>query len=54
MATSVEARLRKKFQTDAKISLTAPDRGTLSLSFYSADDLERLLDLLLGPNRDLH
>jgi hypothetical protein len=39
-------------QTDVRVSLSGPDRGTIELSFYSAEDLERILDLMLGVNRE--
>jgi len=48
----LEDELRRRLQTDVKIRLTAPERGTIEVSFYSADDLERVLDLVLGPNRE--
>ena len=48
----LEDELRKRLQTDARIKLTGPERGTIEVSFYSADDLERVLDLVLGANRE--
>ena len=42
----IEDRLRRHFQTDVRIDLSAADRGTIQISFYSADDLERLLEIL--------
>jgi ParB family transcriptional regulator, chromosome partitioning protein len=48
----IEDELRRRLQTDVQISLTAKDKGTLRVSFYSADDLERLLDLILGSSRE--
>lgn len=42
---SLEQRLRKHFQTDVSITLKAPDRGNLTIAFYSTDDLDRLLEL---------
>lgn len=48
----LEDELRRRLQTDARIKLTGPERGTIEVSFYSADDLERVLDLVLGPNRE--
>jgi ParB family chromosome partitioning protein len=48
----LEDELRKRLQTDARIRLTGPEKGTVEISFYSADDLERVLDMVLGPNRD--
>ena len=43
--------LRRRLQTDVSISVGANERGELRVSFYSADDLERLLDLIIGPER---
>ena len=48
----LEDELRRKLQTDARIRLSGPERGLLEISFYSADDLERVLDIVLGPNRE--
>jgi ParB family chromosome partitioning protein len=46
--------LRRHLQTDVQIALSAAGRGTIQVSFYSVDDLERLLDLMLGAQRDHH
>lgn len=48
----MEDELRRRLQTDAKIRLTGPERGTVEVAFYSAEDLERLLDIMLGPDRE--
>jgi len=48
----LEDQLRKKLQTDVHIALSGKQKGELRVPFYSADDLERILDLLLGPGRD--
>jgi len=48
----LEDELRKRMQTDVRIKLTGAERGTIEVSFYSADDLERVLDVVLGPNRE--
>ena len=48
----MEDELRRRLQTDAKIRLTGPERGSVEIAFYSADDLERLLDMILGANRE--
>jgi ParB family chromosome partitioning protein len=47
----VENQLRKRLQTEVRISLAGADKGSVSIAFYSSDDLDRLLDLLLGSNR---
>ena len=46
----IEDRLRRYLQTDVAIKVTSGTRGTMTLHFYSADDLERLLDLLRIPD----
>ena len=43
----IEAELRKHFQTDVHLSLVSRDKGSIRIDFYSADDLERLLELLV-------
>lgn len=47
----LEDELRRHLQTDVHIRLSGPERGSIDIAFYSADDLERVLDLVL-PNRD--
>ncbi len=51
---NLEDQLRKRLQTDTRISLTGTEKGSVVISFYSADDLERLLDLILGTEREQH
>jgi len=46
----VEDRLRRYLQTDVTVSVGKNDQGTLTLHFYSADDLERLLDVMRVPD----
>lgn len=48
----LEDQLRKKLQTDVHIALSGKQKGELRVPFYSADDFERILELLLGPGRD--
>jgi ParB family chromosome partitioning protein len=52
-ARHIEDELRRYFQTDIRITVGEKERGQIAISFYSADDLERLLDLMLGRNREL-
>ncbi|PYP79750.1 MAG: chromosome partitioning protein ParB [Gemmatimonadetes bacterium] len=47
----IEEQLRKHLQTDVHVQALGNDRGVVRITFYSADDLERLLDLVLGPSR---
>ena len=42
----LEQLLMKHFQTDAAIILKPANRGTVALEFYSAEDLERLMELM--------
>lgn len=49
----IEEQLRRRFQTDAAVSATGNGKGEVRLAFYSPDDLERLLDVLLGPDREV-
>ena len=43
---SLEQRLRKHLQTDVTISLRTAERGSVVVDFYSADDLERVMELM--------
>ena len=45
----LEDRLRRFLQTDVAIAINPKQRGTISIQFYSADDLERVLDLMHVP-----
>jgi ParB family chromosome partitioning protein len=47
----IEEQLRKHLQTDVQVQQLGNERGTVRISYYSADDLERLLDLVMGPRR---
>lgn len=48
----LEDRLRRRLQTDVRIIANETAEGELRIRFYSADDLERLLDLIVGPPAD--
>jgi ParB family chromosome partitioning protein len=50
-ARRVEEQLRKRLQTDVQVQQLGNDRGVVRISFYSADDLERVLDIVLGARR---
>ena len=41
-------RLRRRLQTDVAIDIDDKDRGHLRINFYSADDLNRLIELIIG------
>ena len=46
----IEKRLRQYLQTDVAVKVTSGNRGTLTVHFYSADDLDRLLELMRVPD----
>jgi ParB family chromosome partitioning protein len=50
--TRIADRLRRHLQTDVSVQADEQARGELRIRFYSADDLDRLLDLIIGPARD--
>jgi ParB family transcriptional regulator, chromosome partitioning protein len=41
-------RLRRRLQTDVAVDIDDKDKGQLRISFYSADDLNRLIELITG------
>jgi len=41
-------RLRRRLQTDVTVQIDEKDRGQLRIAFYSADDLNRLIELITG------
>lgn len=43
----IEARLREVYRTKARL-IRGKDRGRIEIEFYTEDDLERILNLLLG------
>ena len=47
----IQDALRRRFQTDVHIQMTGANKGAIKLSFYSTDDLNRLLELLAGAPR---
>ena len=46
-ARRIEDELRRYLQTDVQLALTGKDKGSIRINFYSAEDLERLLELML-------
>jgi len=40
--------LRRRLQTDVHIQLAGESRGTVAITFYTADDLHRVMELILG------
>jgi ParB family transcriptional regulator, chromosome partitioning protein len=47
----IEEQLRKHLQTDVLVQPLGGERGVVRISYYSADDLERVLDLVVGKQR---
>jgi ParB family chromosome partitioning protein len=45
-------RLRRHLQTDVQVIETTAGQGELRIRFYSADDLDRLLELITGPSEE--
>ena len=48
----VEDALRRRLGTDVRVSLRAKGKGHIHVSFYSNDDLARVLELMLGAPFD--
>jgi ParB family chromosome partitioning protein len=48
---SIEDDLRRYLQTDVKIALSGESKGEVRVSFYSNDDLDRVLELILREQR---
>lgn len=51
-ATAIENAFRKRLQTDVQLSATADGKGFLKIQFYSHEDLERLMDIIIPEFRD--
>jgi len=51
-ARRIEDQLRRYLQTDVHLAVGAKERGEIRIMFYSNDDLERVLELLLGATGD--
>jgi ParB family chromosome partitioning protein len=47
----IEDDLRRYLQTDVRAQLLSDSRGCLEISFYSTEDLERILELILRESR---
>ena len=48
----IEEQLRKRLQTDVQVQPLGNDRGVVRISYYSGDDLERVLDLIVGARTE--
>jgi ParB family chromosome partitioning protein len=51
IARQIEDRLRHYLQTDVQLDLNGESKGAVRIAFYSADDLERLLELIVPNHR---
>lgn len=51
-AKRIADELRARLQTDVSVTAGRGGRGTIAITFYSADDLDRLLDVILGATRE--
>jgi ParB family chromosome partitioning protein len=51
-ARRIEDALRKRLGTDVKLTAKRKGRGLLAISYYSNDDLARLLEVILGAPFD--
>jgi ParB family chromosome partitioning protein len=51
-AREIVDRLQKHLQTDVNLAVSDENKGQITILFYSNDDLERLLDLILGRSGD--
>ncbi|MFN2565267.1 MAG: ParB/RepB/Spo0J family partition protein [Gemmatimonadaceae bacterium] len=47
----IEDQLRRHLQTDVHLAMTGKEKGVLRIGFYSSEDLDRLLELILGAKR---
>ncbi len=48
----LQEELRRHLQTDVTITVDDRERGKIEIAFYSADDLERVLDVVLATRRE--
>ena len=48
----LEDQLRRYLQTDVSLQLNGPEKGEIRIAFYSTDDLQRVLELVLGATGD--
>jgi len=48
----MEDELRRRLQTDVQLTVSGGERGAIVVQFYSADDLERIMDVMLGEGRE--
>jgi ParB family chromosome partitioning protein len=51
-ATAIEDAFRKRLQTDVQLVADQEGKGYLRIQFYSHDDLERVIDIIMPDFRD--
>lgn len=51
-AAAIESAFRKRLQTDVHLSAAPDGKGFLKIQFYSHEDLERVMDLIIPGFRD--
>lgn len=51
-AVAIESAFRKRLQTDVQLSAGPDGKGFLKIQFYSHEDLERVMDLVIPGFRD--
>ena len=49
----LEDALRRRLQTDVHVNSTSAGRGELRIAFYSKDDLQRVVEIILPSFRDI-
>src|SRR5690349_8462155 len=52
-AAAIEDAFRKRLQTDVQLVADQDGRGHLKIQFYSHDDLERVIDMIMPGFRDI-
>jgi ParB family transcriptional regulator, chromosome partitioning protein len=52
-ATAIEDAFRKRLQTDVQLVADPAGKGFLRIQFYSHDDLERVIDIIMPDFRDI-
>ncbi|MGA9836883.1 MAG: ParB/RepB/Spo0J family partition protein [Gemmatimonadaceae bacterium] len=51
LVRQIEDSLRRCLQTDVRVQANTDNKGTIQISFYSNDDLDRILEVILGKRR---
>jgi ParB family chromosome partitioning protein len=48
----MQDRMRAYLQTDVRVELSGPESGSIAIRFYSIDDLDRVLELVIKPGQE--